>query len=389
MVLTTPHSTAEFVLLEQILPDGPDHPFAATMLSHFNKLNTQLKSVHVYPALEDQRKRFLSRGWNTVDVWTLWQTWADQRFLSDSDRRRLEHVEAFDEWEEFALFASHYCVVHARASTSADVVVPAEAKIPKDVKVSLEVEEVALRFDECSGQRGQRRFGAAMQVSPPRHDEGGKNGGDSSVLTNVMGLGTKSRLQSCDVFSQKREGSDNSSSWFRLNEGGPTTRMCHSLTELGGKGGEYLLSGGRDSPVKSYKDCWIFNTTARTWKRTHDLPTPLYRHSVAGLGGGKSGQALLIGGKGPEGVFDGCLVYRPENGWVSCEVIAGHELKPTYGSLICCFPPGSDLSKNGVFTGVYAGGLLDDGIIADQILAWKLDVSNAEVCSCGSFHCSS
>ncbi|KAK7747003.1 tRNA methyltransferase ppm2 [Diatrype stigma] len=34
---------AEFCLLEQILPDGPDHPFAQTMLHHFEKLKTPLK----------------------------------------------------------------------------------------------------------------------------------------------------------------------------------------------------------------------------------------------------------------------------------------------------------------------------------------------------------
>ncbi|RYP14919.1 hypothetical protein DL765_006061 [Monosporascus sp. GIB2] len=34
---------AEFCLLEQIVPDGPDHPFAKTMLRHFEKLKTPLK----------------------------------------------------------------------------------------------------------------------------------------------------------------------------------------------------------------------------------------------------------------------------------------------------------------------------------------------------------
>lgn len=43
---TFPHS--RFVLLEQILPAGPNHPFAKTMLKHFNNLNTPLNSVLTY-----------------------------------------------------------------------------------------------------------------------------------------------------------------------------------------------------------------------------------------------------------------------------------------------------------------------------------------------------
>ncbi|KAM7222076.1 hypothetical protein V8F06_002581 [Rhypophila decipiens] len=381
---------AEFVLLEQILPSGPDHPFASTMLSHFHKLNTQLKSVHVYPTVEDQRSRFSCRGWNTVDVWTLWQTWSDERFLSPDDRCRLELVEAFDEWEEFALFASHYCVVHARISPATSNATTTLRIIPKDVKLSVAETKVALQFDECLGQRGQRRFGGAMLLTPQDEKNGSDNGcnGDSSVLVNVMGLGTKSRLQSCDVFVRQTEASDGTTSggstWFMnsLNggDGGPTTRMCHSLADLGpqGRGGKvrgYLLSGGRDSPAKAFRDCWMFEGDASAWKRTHDLPTPLYRHSVTGLHR-ESNMALLVGGKGPEGVFGGCLVHQPGKGWVSCEVIGGVGLKPVYGATICCFRRSNSAPE--VFCGIYAGGLLDDGVIADQILSWELNIANPE-----------
>ncbi|KAK3315207.1 methyltransferase-like protein [Apodospora peruviana] len=345
---------AEFVLLEQILPSGEHHPFASTMLSHFNKLNTPPKSVQVYPTVEAQHDRFSFRGWKAVDVWTLWQAWADDRFLSASDRRKLEDIEPFDEWEEFALFASHYCVVHARTSAGT---VPLST-VPRSEFIPVPSQAVRLQFDECHGQRGQRRFGAAMYVSPKEQA--------SPVMVNVMGLGTKSRLQSCDVYSEG--GESGAGAWFTMREGGPSTRMCHSLTCVGE--GQFLLSGGRGAPMIPYKDCWLFDTSMTRWKRTHDLPTSLHRHSVTRLG--ESDQVLLAGGRGYEGIFGDYLVYHPEAGWTACEVVGICRPAYVYGAVLCCLssPP----TKK--FGGVFAGGLLEDGTIADQILSWELDISD-------------
>lgn len=327
------------------------------MLSHFDKLNTQLKSVSAYPTVTDQFARFSSRGWESVRVWTLWQAWADETFLSASERRALDDIEQFDEWEEFALFASHYCVVHARAGSNCAAVpapsIPSSAGFP--------VQTVALQFDECQGVRGQRRFAAAVRFA--------EVGTQESVL-NVLGLGTKSRLQSCEVFNLG-EGESEASITFR--EGGPTTRMCHSLTDLGH--GRVLLAGGRGSPSSPLKDCWLFDKILKAWLQMHDLPVPLYRHSVTALGG--AGLALLVGGRGETEPFDGCLVYSPVLGWINCEIL-GDKPAAVYGAVLCCR---SD-SGTRLFSGVYAGGL-EDGLISDQILSWEADVSNIKVrCSC-------
>lgn len=354
-VALTLTSSAEFVLLEQILPDGPAHPFAATMLSHFHKLNTQIKSVTTYPTVRDQHARFSARGWESVQVWTLWQAWADETFLSAAERRALEDVEPFDEWEEFALFATHYCVVHARTGRNAPVVpspsLPSGAEIP--------AQSAAVQFDECPGTRGQRRFAAACEL--PGED------GKSSAVLNVLGLGTKSRLQSCDVFSS---GAPESGASPAFREGGPTTRMCHSLADLGNDG--VLLAGGRGSPSSPLKDCWLFDKSAKAWTRTHDLPTPLYRHSVAALG--ESGLALLAGGRGKAEAFEGCLLYSPEAGWVECELL-GDKPAAVYGAVLSCVGG----RAAGVFSGIYAGGLAH-GLISDQILFWEADISDIKVC---------
>ncbi|KAK4120771.1 LCM-domain-containing protein [Parathielavia appendiculata] len=342
---------AEFVLLEQILPDGENHPFASTMLRHFEKLNTQLKSVTEYPTATAQHARFSSRGWDSVQVWTLWQAWADETFLSASERRALDDIEEFDEWEEFALFASHYCVVHARAgSTYTPTSTPSLPHGP-----SIPLWHAALQFDECPGARGQRRFAAAM---PLFEDET-----QQSVL-NVLGLGTKSRLQSCDVFSL---GASHGAGALTFRDGGPTTRMCHSLTDLGGNG--VLLAGGRASPSKPLKDCWHFDKGSKTWKQTHDLPVSLYRHAVTALG--DSGLALLLGGRGEVKTFEGCLVYHPETGWVNCEIV-GHKPAAVYGAAISC---GKSPRGSSSFHGLYTGGI-HSGLISDQTLSWKADISD-------------
>ncbi|RYP17290.1 hypothetical protein DL767_010048 [Monosporascus sp. MG133] len=123
---------AEFCLLEQIVPDGPDHPFAKTMLRHFEKLKTPLKSVSTYPDLEAQHNRFYGLGWAYTDVESLWQAWSNNQWLSPEERKMLDRIEPFDEWEEFALFASHYCIVTAK--TDAACINSREAVVKDDLE---------------------------------------------------------------------------------------------------------------------------------------------------------------------------------------------------------------------------------------------------------------
>ncbi|KAI8304207.1 tRNA wybutosine-synthesizing protein 4 [Colletotrichum sp. SAR11_59] len=158
---------AEFCLLEQILPDGPDHPFAHTMLKHFNKLNTPIKSVHRYPSVASQEARFGTLGWSAAESWTLWEAWADDLFMTSEERRALDVVEPFDEWEEFALFASHYVVIlastfgpdHGRHISQK----PGDSTIPSY--------QTHMKLSKYEAHRGHRRFGAAMLVENPNDPE--------------------------------------------------------------------------------------------------------------------------------------------------------------------------------------------------------------------------
>lgn len=144
-------SPAEFCLLEQILPDTSSHPFAVTMLAHFEKLSTPIKSVETYPTIPRQFARFRDRGWSTVQAQSLWSAWGDESFLTPGERRGLDLIEPFDEHEEFALFASHYLLL--RAKNYGD-----ESTLPAHTAFQIPSTDIATTCRKLTGQHALRRF---------------------------------------------------------------------------------------------------------------------------------------------------------------------------------------------------------------------------------------
>ncbi|KAG8160283.1 hypothetical protein KVR01_009819 [Diaporthe batatas] len=344
---------AEFFLLEQILPDGPGHPFARTMMDHFNKLAAPIKSVAAYPDVSAQRARFSERGWSQVRAQSLWSAWNDEHFLSADDRRKLDEIEPFDEWEEFCLFASHYLILHAANHGKQDLA-PFEAgdtpEIPGFVATTT--------YKPLTGHHGLRRFGAALILS----DRLGRR----SIL-NCMGLGPTTRLPSYDIYKLHGPGGG-----IRADSTGPSSRMCHSTTDLGVHG--YLSVGGRNSPSRAKNDCWLLRKDSHRWERTRDLPIPLYRHSICRLLG--SAIALLIGGKQDAATISSeIMVFHPDKGWVLCVIRGSVTPQPVFGGMLTCCAREQDGSP--VFHGFLMGGI-SDGIIQSQMLAWTLVLSDDE-----------
>ncbi|KAF4982543.1 hypothetical protein FZEAL_1853 [Fusarium zealandicum] len=344
---------AEFCLLEQILPHGPEHPFARTMLNHFNKLNTSLKSVHQYPNLESQRCRFEERGWRHVDLWDLWEAWNSEVFLSSSERAALDDIEPFDEWEEFVLFARHYSIMHATA-------------YPKDNQAAgqrgdLPVPDQSIKVDiNALGSLGapKRRFGAPMCVANPEGDQ---------YFVHTLGMGINARLDSCDVYSAQ-----GSNLPFEMAPVGPSARLCHTLTDLGSPG--VLLIGGRGSPTKAFSDCWLFKKEANSWKKTFDLPVSLFRHAALHLP--NSSLALVFGGKtGPSGISPDYYVFHPIKGWLKCAV-SGTTPDPTFGAFSAASSDASE--KQGTFQGLLAGGIAGDGKISNSAYIWTVDITGSK-----------
>ncbi|GJN78048.1 tRNA methyltransferase ppm2 [Purpureocillium lilacinum] len=348
---------AEFCLLEQILPHGPDHPFAKTMLSHFDKLKTPPRSVRQYPTLDSQQSRFLERGWADVAIWDLWQVWSNDYFVTGDERSALDQVEPFDEWEEFILFARHYSIVHAVGPgvvVERPGTVAAGGRSPQ-TPYSERPERLDVKVATHNSTAPKRRYGEAFVVSDSR--------GRQSLL-HMGGLGSNGRSDSWDIYSLS--GHDEPP---RLPLMGPPSRMCFTITDLGNFG--ILLAGGRTSPGSALSDCWLFQKGAKpSWQMTWRLPAPLYRHSAIRLKG--SSLALVMGGKtGAWTVSSECYVFCPERGWMRCHV-RGANRPAAFGAVLYDTSP--DEAQDGEFHGVLAGGIGEDGCICTEEYSWRLSV---------------
>ncbi|KAM3608030.1 uncharacterized protein V6R79_018072 [Siganus canaliculatus] len=101
-------SQSLFVVYEQI---HPHDPFGQIMQDHFLKLNSTLHALRQYPDSAAQRQRFLDKGWEQcvcldMNVFYL-------GLVPDEERRRVESLEPFDEYEEWHQKCSHYFILTA------------------------------------------------------------------------------------------------------------------------------------------------------------------------------------------------------------------------------------------------------------------------------------
>jgi len=325
------------------------------MIQHFGNLQTPLKSIHSYPALADQERRFLRAGWLSAIARDLWDLWSDPSFLSSEQRLALNKIEPFDEWEEFALFASHYFLLVAvkgpegtmnfsqsyvpRAEPVADLCFPSLAEHFAAGTMSL-----SLELEVLSKGQGQRRFGAAYQISP-------------EVFGLHGGLGTQRRLESSDVFKLEHRVYDDKS----LPPPSIEARMCHTMTSL--KGTDCLLAGGRTSPDRALADCWL-RRSGGAWERVEDLPIPLYRHCAAMVELNDGDQGVLIyGGKSNKGLISGdWILWRGHDDWEKLK-IDGNNIEPRFGAV---------MASTAVQQGILLGGMAEDGTICVEMFEWKI-----------------
>jgi tRNA wybutosine-synthesizing protein 4 len=301
---------AEFALLEQIIPGGELHPFATTMLNHFNSLNTPLNSVLAYPRLVDQIDRFKSRGWKSVSAQDLWNFWRD--CISEPAKSFVASVEDFDEWEEFILFGQHYFILHA-STASLPSTCQSEYSHPTSI--------LPLSFITKTLPQLQRKFAASALL-------------DSGSLLIHGGL-TTIREGSSVVLS-------NSDQSVHMDSNPSQGRMCHTLTRL--SGGDILLVGGRMNPSKSLSDCWLMSNGH--WKRVQDLPEPRYRHCAVSVG---NDLVLVYGGTRLDSPW---LLWSREDGWIR---VKNHLVSSRFSSAMSW-----DTDKG---RGVLVGGMDKNGII--------------------------
>ncbi|PVI03159.1 LCM-domain-containing protein, partial [Periconia macrospinosa] len=351
---------ARFCLLEQYLPQGPDHPFAQTMLRHFDKLQTPIHAVKLYPTLPQQSSRFGDAGWPTVEIArSLWDLWSDDSFTPPAVRRMLDVVEPFDEWEEFALFAGHYFMVVAsntdcktpmktvQIDQSNNSMEGIDGTKGRPMKTSLAIAQYAT----APSQMSLRRFGAAFTV------------GNEAVVCHG-GQGLPSRLGSMDTLV--RENPASMSMIQPCNSTMPPARMCHTVTPFNGHAA--LLVGGRASPACALADTWLFELGA--WKQVDDLSPARFRHSAVKvnicLNGTDTVGVLVFGGKTSNGtVLDEWKLWTPVSGWTIVSADSKERPSARYGSAMSIFGLAQD-------SGFLLGGLDPSGVVLEDIWEWRI-----------------
>ncbi|OJD14321.1 hypothetical protein AJ78_05316 [Emergomyces pasteurianus Ep9510] len=331
-----------FCLLEQYFPDGPNHPFAITMMNNFLKLQCPLHSIHKYPTLRQQEQRFRESGWTNAKATNLWELWSDPSFLSDDQRLSLDSAEPFDEWEEFALFASHHFLLFATTCRT-----EAESNLPSKVGES-RIEPSSLKLDSLCPPKltSKRRFGAILPTGAKAF---GLHGG----------IGQNTRLSSTDVYvTSKFDAAPGAVPPIDVE-----ARMCHTITQFHGH--DCLVVGGRADPRKAMAECWL--RCSGQWRRTDKLPTPLYRHCATAVSFGQGDTYVLIyGGKTNNGdVSSTWFLWNALKGWQEVDV-SNRCLPARFGASI--------VNIDG-HSGVIFGGMTQYGVVLNDFWTWKLTTS--------------
>ncbi|KAK3721057.1 tRNA methyltransferase ppm2 [Vermiconidia calcicola] len=366
------YSDVRFCLLEQHLPDGPDHPFAKTMLAHFRKLRTPL---HTIGTMDAMKQRFVAAGWptSTLEMHSLWELWSEPTFLGPEQRRALDATEPFDEWEEFALFASHYflLLVERKADTDyefkpkrASLVTnratgSAPGSISDDNTPDVE-QETTLYMQEFQGSQMPRRFAAI--VPPASRDQEGYSVGLHA------GLGTQGRLDDGNTYA--------SSETAQPINGPPLLVgvMCHIITKLGGTN-NCMMVGGRTSPDRAIADCCL--RLDGRWRMVPRLPKGRYRHCAVPLQlptEPRSAHPLLVyGGRTGDGqVLDEWLLWSDDKVWMNLRVV-GDGPSARFGAAMI-----TDQKES--VSGVIVGGMTGDGRVLNDFWHWDLQPDMSVTC---------
>jgi tRNA wybutosine-synthesizing protein 4 len=337
---------ASFLLLEQILPAGPDHPFAKTMLDHFAK-RTPLKSVLQYPTIHHQENRFLRAGYLNAIGESLWDFW-EGSIIDMQQKVSIDKVEPFDEWEEFILFASHYIVLHAYGTDPFNNEPSASPKKPNLSTLYDKPNHHPLFVVVQHGIIQKRSIGQRMVSSMAFKEL------NSEKVTVFVPTGMQSPAN--------RE-------WIAYSTEAPhqwpasiplAGLSCYTVTRTGDD--IVLLVGGRVSPSKVNSQCFLYRWSSNTWTKVHSLEVGRYRHCALSVKAGDDDGVLIFGGRTADcKILSDWLLWTERAGWTT--------LPCALSSQIDSAPA---LFGTAMTDGLILGGIDDLYIISRKIWRWSL-----------------
>ncbi|KEG04468.1 leucine carboxyl methyltransferase, putative [Plasmodium vinckei vinckei] len=90
---------------------NPNTAFGTIMINYFNQRGITLKSIHKYNSLELQIERYKNLGWSNVYINDMNEIY--DYHISFEEKKKIEKIEMFDEFEEWRLFQNHYFILVA------------------------------------------------------------------------------------------------------------------------------------------------------------------------------------------------------------------------------------------------------------------------------------
>lgn len=272
---------SHFIMLEQLIPQGPMEPFSKQMLKHFKKNDSPLQTVTKYQDISLQIDRFNRLGYSSCIAGDMLQLWDS---LDLNTKRSIESIQPFDELEEFHLFAHHYIILHAVNYLYSWKPYPF-----KDTNYLNTISQTAIQQTELIDIYKKyphfkiellpinlkRNFGSSSKYN----DKLIYLGGCTPYRVNETSI-IDTRTNEIEIITRKKG-----------NAKIIPPRTCHTITNISND--EYIIIGGRNAPHKPFDDIWYYDVTEKKWENRFCLPQARFRHCSEKL---SDNQILIYGG---------------------------------------------------------------------------------------------
>lgn len=285
--LTSTLPNSHFIILEQLIPQGPMEPFSKQMLKHFTKNDSPLQTVIQYQDIASQIERFSKLGYQNCNAGDMLQLWNN---VDLTTKRLIESIQPFDELEEFHLFCHHYILLHATNNDNFEFVEPYLFKdtnhlttITQTEKLNKDNEKIYKLYPHFQIKslpvNLKRNFGSSSKVN----DKLIYFGGCTPYRVNDV-LVIDPITNAIETANKKID------SKTKLGPIIPA-RTCHTMNNISND--EFIIIGGRNAPHKPFNDIWYFNFKLNQWENKFYLPQSRFRHCSEII---SNNQILIYGG---------------------------------------------------------------------------------------------